>query len=188
MYDRDCFNDEIDLINDSSIKKFARYCVDNLPDYFFSIPASSSGKYHPSYALGDGGLVRHTKAAIMIAHSLLSLEMFQNQFSPDEQDLIILSLMIHDGIKQGNRPNHSVFEHPILAANYIKEKNFECGYLTDEQENIVYNAIASHMGQWTTAKYSKVELPKPKNKIQKFVHMCDYLASRKFLEVNFDIT
>ena len=100
--------------------------------------------------------------------------------------MIILSLLIHDGIKQGNTPNHSVFEHPILAANYIKEKNFECGYLTTEQENIVYDAIASHMGEWTTAKYSKTVLPKPKNKIQKFVHMCDYLASRKFLEVNFD--
>lgn len=47
-------------------------------------------------------------------------------------------------------------------------------------------ALPLTWGQWNTARYSKVELPKPKNKYQKFVHLCDYLASRKFLEMNFD--
>ena len=48
------------------------------------------------------------------------------------------------------------------------------------------NAIASHMGQWNTNSYSDVVLPKPKTKYQIFVHMCDYLASRKFINVEFD--
>ena len=39
------------------------------------------------------------------------------------------------------------------------------------------------MGQWNKNKYSKIELPKPELEPQKFVHMCDYLASRKWLEV-----
>lgn len=42
------------------------------------------------------------------------------------------------------------------------------------------------VGQWNTVRYSKVVLPTPKTKYQKFVHLCDYLASRKFLEVNFN--
>ena len=29
-------------------------------------------------------------------------------------------------------------------------------------------------------------LPYPKNKYQNFVHMCDYLASRKVIDVKFD--
>lgn len=186
MYDRDCFEQEIGWIHDVKIKKFAQYCVDNLPDYFFTVPASSSGKYHPSYALGDGGLVRHTKAAVITAHELFNLEMFQKQFSQEEQDLIIVSLINHDGIKQGNTKKHTVFDHPLFAVDFIKRCNIECGLLTDEQEKIVCDAIASHMGQWNTSNYSDVTLPKPQNKIQKFVHMCDYLASRKFLEVNFD--
>ena len=59
---RDTFEKEIGWIHSEKIAKFATYCVNNLPAYFFTVPASSSGKYHPSYALGDGGLVRHTKA------------------------------------------------------------------------------------------------------------------------------
>jgi hypothetical protein len=44
------------------------------------------------------------------------------------------------------------------------------------------------MGQWNyDYKSKKAVLPKPKTGKQFFVHMCDYLASRKFLEVNFDI-
>lgn len=54
---RDTFTKEIGWIHSEKIAKFATYCVNNLPDYFFTVPASSSGKYHPSYALGDGGLV-----------------------------------------------------------------------------------------------------------------------------------
>ena len=79
------------------------------------VPASSSGKYHPSYALGDGGLVRHTKAAMAVAHELFNLEMFQKQFSETEQDLILLSLILHDGKKQGGgNGKHTVFEHPCM--------------------------------------------------------------------------
>ena len=184
---KECFENEISWIHSKSIQQFANYCIDNLPDYFFTVPASSSGKYHPSYALGDGGLVRHTKAAVAVAHELFNLEMFQKQFSDTEQDLILLSLILHDGKKQGGgNGKHTVFEHPLYAADFVKECNFECSKLTDEQEQIVRNAISSHMGQWNTARNSRTVLPKPADKIQKFVHMCDYLASRKFLEVNFD--
>lgn len=184
---KESFQNEINWIHSKSIQEFAKYCVDNLPDYFFTVPASSSGKYHPSYALGDGGLVRHTKAAVAVAHELFNLEMFQKQFSETEQDLILLSLILHDGKKQGSgMGSHTVFDHPIRAASFVKECNIECSKLTDEQEQIIYNAISSHMGQWNTARNSKTVLPKPTDKIQKFVHMCDYLASRKFLEVNFD--
>jgi hypothetical protein len=180
------FENEISWIHSEDIAKFAQYCVDNLPDYFFHVPASSSGKYHPSYALGDGGLLRHTKAALTIAKELFNLEMFP--FSEEYQDLILVSLMLHDGIKQGNGSgNHTVFEHPLYAADFIKKCNFESNLLNDEQEKFVCSAISSHMGQWNTARNSKTVLPMPKTKIEKFVHLCDYLASRKFLEVNFDV-
>jgi len=52
---RDFFAEELSLIRTEYIKKFLGYCIDNLPDYFFRVAASSSGKYHPEYALGNGG-------------------------------------------------------------------------------------------------------------------------------------
>ncbi len=49
------------------------------------------------------------------------------------------------------------------------------------------DGIATHMGQWNTDFKTKKEvLDKPKTGIQKFIHMCDYLASRKCLEFNFE--
>lgn len=53
---KECFENEIAWIHSQDIQQFAKYCVDNLPDYFFTVPASSSGKYHPSYALGEAVL------------------------------------------------------------------------------------------------------------------------------------
>jgi len=46
--------------------------------------------------------------------------------------------------------------------------------------------ISSHMGRFNTSDYSDVILPIPKTPEQKFVHMCDYLASRKVINVEFD--
>ena len=70
--------EEIELIKDEELKKFAKYCMDKVPEYFFHVAASSTGKYHPAYTLGEGGLVRHVKAAVKIADCLLSLEQNKN--------------------------------------------------------------------------------------------------------------
>jgi len=48
------------------------------------------------------------------------------------------------------------------------------------------SVIETHMGEWNTNPYSNVILPLPNNKYQKFVHMCDFLASRKFVNINFE--
>ena len=57
----DYFNKEYTYIKDNKIRDDLKYLVSNLPDYFFEIEASSTGKYHPKFASGEHGLVRHTK-------------------------------------------------------------------------------------------------------------------------------
>lgn len=48
--------------------------------------------------------------------------------------------------------------------------------------------IETHMGRWTKDyKSSREVLQKPSTGMQNFVHQCDYLASRKCLEFNFDV-
>ena len=42
------------------------------------------------------------------------------------------------------------------------------------------------MGNWTTDNNGEEVLEKPKTKYQNFVHMCDFLASKKFLNIPFD--
>lgn len=160
--------------------------VELLPDYFFEVAASSTGKYHPEFSLGEGGLVRHTKAAVRIAYELYHSDPITAKFNQNEKDLMIFALVLHDGLKHGLEKNqYVVAEHPALIANYIKE-NKEKLTLTDSEIDFLCNVIESHMGQWNTNYQGEEILPVPINKYQKFVHMCDYLASRKFLDVKFN--
>lgn len=177
----DCFAYELSLIEDENKRQFVKDYFDTLvPDYFYIVPASSSGKYHPDYALGVGGLVRHTKACVLIAEELICLE----QNSHLDSDRIISALLMHDTFKQGLKQGHTEFEHPIFAARAIML--FAKEYHPDmiEFATNVSELVVSHMGQWNTSKYSRVTLPKPQTEEQKFVHMCDYLASRKSIMVN----
>lgn len=180
------FEREIEYINNSRYKKGCASLIELLPDYFFIVPASSTGKYHPSFALGDGGLVRHTKVAVRIAHEMFNDESITGAYSKNEKDLMIISLIMHDGLKSGlEKSDYTKFEHPLLVCNYIKENKEKLDF-TDKEIEFMCHVISSHMGPWNTNNYSDVTLPKPESKFQRFVHMCDFLASRKFLDVKFD--
>lgn len=171
-----------DLVND------AKYLVSQLPDYFFKVDASSTGKYHPKYAAGDGGLSRHVKSACKFAYELLSNPIIGKPYTERDKDLIIIALLIHDGLKYGDsykKGDYTKFEHPILASEYAKKNKNKLKMSAEELEKMA-SAVASHMGPWNTNPYSEIELPIPKAPMEKFVHMCDYLASRSYLNVKFD--
>ena len=180
------FKKEINYINNPRYKENAKKLIELLPDYFFEVPASSTGKYHPSFALNYGGLVRHTKVAVRIAFEMFNDESITGAYSKNEKDLIILSLIMHDGLKSGlEKSDYTKFEHPILVCDYIR-KNKDKLEFTEKEIKFMCHVISSHMGPWNTNSYCNIELPKPESKFQRFVHMCDYLASRKFLDVKFD--
>lgn len=180
------FSKELEYIKSEKIKNACQKMIELLPDYFFEVPASSTGKYHPEYALGEGGLLRHTKAAVRIAYELLNDPCIGDKYTQDEKDLMIMALILHDGLKSGlNHEKYTRFDHPILISDYIMDNEEELGLEVEEIE-FLCDAVKTHMGSWTTD-YNGVEvLEKPKTKYQNFVHMCDYLASRKCLLVPFD--
>lgn len=178
-------NTEIKEIKDSRLRENLEIIVSNLPDYFFLVPASSTGKYHPSFSLGEGGLLRHSKVAFRIGLELLSTSTFNEEFTPIERDLLLMSVLVHDGLKKGITEEKYVrFDHPILMANYLEEIKDKLT-LSKEELDFMKDVISSHMGEWNTSSYSKVVLPIPKTKYQKFVHLCDLLSSKKFLDVLF---
>lgn len=121
-----------------------RYFVDIVPKYFWHVQASSTGKYHPEYAL-----------------------MLHDTFKHGEESL------------WGRYSQYSMHEHPLIAAEKVRER------LDDEHKCAIANCIASHMGEWTESNRSHYVLPKPKTPEEQMVHLCDYLASRKFLEFKF---
>lgn len=180
------FKDELGFIRDRGIQLAGGRLIDQLPDYFFTVAASSTGKYHPEYALGDGGLVRHTKAAVRFAHELLENPIYDDKYSSEQKDMMILALLLHDGLKHGDgNTQYTVFEHPLLAAAFVRENGENAG-LTSSQAEFIAHCIESHMGPWTRDRFGKEVLPRPADKFQNFVHMCDYLASRKCFTLKFD--
>ena len=186
MNKKDVFKKELSYIKNDENRKNAEILISLLPDYFYEIPASSTGKYHPAFSIGEGGLVRHTKAAVRIAYELLNNRTIGKIFSDHEKDLIIVSILVHDGLKEGDpKQKFTVFDHPVLAANFVKQNKNELSW-SDEDIDMISSMIESHMGEWNTNQYSSVVLPLPRNRYQKFVHMCDFLSSRKFLDVKFE--
>lgn len=186
MNKTECFKDEIDYIKNQRIKESCLVMVDLLPDYFFEIPASSTEKYHPKYAIGQGGLLRHVKAAVRIAHELLGDPCIGDKYTKDEADLMLMALILHDGLKSGlDHSKYTQFDHPILMANYIME-NRDKLQLDEKELEFVTSAIKTHMGPWTADYRGNEILERPKTKYQNFVHMCDYLASRKCILFSFD--
>ena len=183
----DYFKKEISYIKNIEYVDDFKYLVENLPDYFFKVAASSTGKYHPEFSLGEGGLVRHTKVAVRIAYELLNDSCIGDKYTSREKDLMIIALTLHDGIKHGiPEEKYTRADHPLLVSKYIQENESNLKMNKDDI-SFVCKVIESHMGPWNTHPYTKEEiLPVPKDKFQNFVHMCDYLASRKFLDVRFD--
>ena len=203
MKTSELFTKEIGYISDETLKKIVVDTLDASPECIQTIPASSSGKYHPVYSLGDGGLVRHVRAAVGIAHSMIETDIFKNialGVGADDYETIMIykdvayaALILHDCMKPDDTPKHGTrFDHPLLAATLFK--NTAAKYVTNENMDymkaiipLIHSCIASHMGEWNTAPYAKgVVLPKPKLGIEEFVHMCDYLSSKRFIDVRFD--
>jgi len=206
MKNSEAFKQELGYIKNPYIKEITRLTLDKADDCIQSIPASSSGKYHPDYVQGEGGLMRHIKAVCKIAKTISDTEIYQNITGDYEEELIetgkdclLSACLLHDCCKADNTVEHkTLFKHPLLAADlwcktfeeYTENNNEDIKNLSkldeallEHSKSVIARAIASHMGQWNKSKNEKGYLPKPNNGLETLVHLCDYLASRKFIEV-----
>ncbi|HIS38612.1 MAG TPA: hypothetical protein IAB45_03780 [Candidatus Onthousia faecavium] len=186
MNKQEIFYDEINYLKNDNLKESLKKLIFLLPDYFFHEAASSTGKYHPSYALGDGGLLRHTKAAVRIGYELLQDPSIGNKYTSIEQDLMLIALLFHDGFKKGvKEEKYTRFDHPLIAAKVVLDHYNDVGLSLDDA-TFISEAIKTHMGNFTVDYNGNEVLEKPHTKYQNFVHMCDYLASRKCILIPFD--
>lgn len=171
---------ELKQIQSQLIRDFTDFVLKELPEYFWNIPASSTGKYHPDFAAGPGGLIRHTKAAVYLATTLFPLH---PEFFQSDKDMIISALILHDGLKHGDpKQDYTVHEHPLLMARFIRAKGLLHRISTTTMDLQIAKMVESHSGQWTTNSFSSIVLPKPETWQAEFVHLCDYLASRKNID------
>ncbi len=182
---KDVFKVELDRIKNDKVRYSTEIILEMLPDYFYKIPASSSGKYHPLFSLGEGGLVRHVKVALRILEEMFRDEVF-GVYDEYTKDLMRMALMLHDGFKSGiNNMGHTCSEHPVIMSDFILN-NKENLLISENDSKFVSDLIRSHMGPWNKDKEGNVIMPVPKTNEELLIHLCDYIASRNFLNVSFE--
>ena len=179
----------LDTFQNEDIKEFAIVLLDRLPEYIWHVGASSTGKYHPQYSLGEGGLMRHQMAVVRFLNFFFELEQYNSKLTSREMDLMRLAGLTHDGMKSGTQEDYETskytkFDHPLQMANLIR--SYDGQYLTHDELEMMATAISKHMGAWNTDNKSSVVLPKPNDKFSRMLHVADYLASRKCLTMDFD--
>ena len=174
------FEKEIAYMEIENIKDFFKKAITLVPDYFFEVPAASSGKFHSALECGFGGLVYHTRSVATVANYLVNLQQYKSKLNEVEKDCVICAALLHDCVKHDwdNKTGFSVHQHPMIAAEFIKTDSRLDEIVSEGIRNIIGDAVASHSGEWTTSKRSRVILPSPQTLVQELVHLSDYIASR----------
>ena len=172
------FERELNLIVNEDLRMAVKsYMEEAVPDYFWTDGASSSGKYHPKFSQGEGGLVRHTKAVVMFAEELLRMSSYA-YMREEYKDYVIAACILHDTAKYGIH-EYDKNEYKNHASNASKAFAEYAEQVMDyKPSEFLLNAIIAHMGQWSTEKEDR-----PFTNIDRCVHMADYMASRSFIDI-----
>ena len=171
------FENEIKLIQSEDYRAFMRYYLEDVvPDYFWEIGASSTGKFHPKFSQGVGGLVRHTKAVVMFVEEQMRLNTYS--FMLDEyKDYCYMAAIAHDTAKYCKKEydKKEYSKHSRNAMELMAEAWAD--WFKEDIPFLLANAIKSHMGQWSEKE------DRPFTNVDRCVHMADYMASRNFIDI-----
>jgi HD superfamily phosphohydrolase YqeK len=173
------FERELSLIVDEDLRMAVKsFLEERAPAYFWTDGASASGKYHPKFSHGVGGLVRHTKAVVMFAEELLRMSSYQ-YMREEYKDYVIAACLLHDTVKYGMGEKIDKSAYADHGKNAAREfDHFACHYCHYRPSELLLNAVKSHMGQWTTDREDR-----PFTSIDRCVHLADYVASRSFIDI-----
>jgi hypothetical protein len=180
---------EVDKIRYIEIQKFVKAILLKCDDTNATGSASSSGKYHPSHELGEGGLVRHAKS---VARNVERMLQCMPQYDGDEEWSIVYgAAILHDFCKYKKDQKFTQEDHPRLMADMIRDmaahdERFGWAPGTDYTDRMA-DCVASHMSRWNKLKYMKGDdLQTPRNPEQMILPYADMLASSKWFKAEFD--
>lgn len=174
-----------------TIVKILREIIVNTPTIYFGASTSSTGKYHPLATNGLTGLVKHSTAVMLTAKDLLDNQTVRmifnmNNLSDLDKEIILAAALVHDNAKYGAEDvikegkYYTLGEHPRLVKEIAKNAGLY-EILDDEEIDVLekmLKLIETHMGEWTNVRGGE-PLDAPSSKAQAFIHMCDYIVSRK---------
>jgi len=158
----------IESIKDDEATRHIRHMMQcKVPDYFWTKPSSSTGKYHPFDERGMFGLVLHTCRVTKITNDLC----IAAQIEGEQRDDLICAAILHDALKYGDPSKelqHTTKDHSNLVEKFIP------GVPGD-----IIRLIRTHDGQWSVNPSEW----KGATEDQKLLHYADYIASRSHTHI-----
>lgn len=162
------YQQEINLLrNKEKQEKTLNLLASSVSDKMKSVPASSSGKYHPLFAQGEGGLIRHSKAVAQTAYGLAGLLNV-----PGDKDRFVVAGLMHDMWKLGPEGKSSFTDpkHGQLAADALMKAGL----------GMEASLAGPHMGNFMKGQYKNA--PKISNFDQRVLNNADWLMSRTYAQ------
>lgn len=115
------------LLNQFETDEMRNYCADmieKIPDYIFTIPSSTSFKYHNKTQCQPHGQIYHILMFAEIMNYVLGLEYVQGKIDARKRDCMRCTPIFHDAIKCGTSGSqYTVHEHPMLAGEWVKTQS-----------------------------------------------------------------
>ena len=169
-------------------------CLDLVPNYFWSVPASPSLKNHKE----DGktvSLVDHVRKVIVVFKELYHTFMI----TETEYDICMSAIILHDCFKCGESDEHVI----LNKQNIPRSHNFHPNYVRQKLQSVenigvdtnkVFTLIEGHMGIWSPVPFcypfQKSNMyhvdKKTLSRLEQLiilVHICDMVASRNYIKV-----
>lgn len=178
------FKELLDKFETEEMRLYCEDMIELIPDYIFTMPSSTSGKFHNATQCQPHGQIYHIIMFGAIMNYLLALKCNQEKFkSPIQRDAMRCVPIFHDAIKCGwDGSQYTVHEHPMLAGQWIRETHVEHD-IDDTIKERIARMAERHSGEWTTNKRSTIVLPEPENEMEILVHECDILSSRSDIDM-----
>lgn len=160
---------EVNLIEDGDLREDVVDAIRRgFPDYFWDVPATSSGKYHHPYARDKHGLWIHVKMAFTAFERKRESYVKRDVLTEFEADCVRSALLLHDMLKYGlqhEEGDPTADNHDLLAGQWLRRN-------ADLPDSVI-RGVECHNGPW-------YEGPTPEygaEPVADIVHMCDMDAS-----------
>lgn len=153
----------LQLIENDDLRERTVELTSEAPEYFWEVPASTSGYHHP-LCRGEHGLWIHTLMLSTVIDRLADSYVGQGLIGEEEIDYAHAAAILHDQRKNGppsSPSTSSVSNHEILMADEISAAGLS---------RKVAGAVESHMGPWYDG-------PAPESELARLVHDADMIAS-----------
>ena len=184
------FYSTINTIKEEDLRDIVKQFFDEkVPEYFWIVSASSTGKYHPDFSNGEGGLARHTIAALEIAEDRMK-GMRYNRLPNELRDNVRAAIILHDAFKYGSQErydtqkaekgkSYTTSNHGIEAASeffdFAKDKDIDFKRLKN-----ICTGIETHMGVGEDLEGKRFPIiGQDDEDVVYLTQSADYLVSRK---------